>query len=587
MRNRKSITAAVSSALALILSAIAAALLYGYEKYLPFALIAIVMALPGVINLLLILSSRDIPVREEKEKKSELPDGGKRTVRILRRIRRALVGAVRAAARAFNRTRTAAAAVLIILTVALCVILFAAYFGRVSSVYKLTYLSPVVFAALFVVFIGLEKWCRRNETEDDVYSASVLGNLRTALAAGRLSMALGAIGSVLKLLGVYDIQRLLTVVLAVIFGYMTLFILLSLTVVLVRREFAVSPDLSIPMPLTGKGSRDLSLLGYLEKNTGITMRSLWSLRLVKRLLPYTALLAFFLFWACTGLIQIESGYEGVVYRFGRLCDDTLMPGIHLTLPWPFDRVETYSTESVNRMTVGYISSEDSDNIWTAGHGSSEYKLLLGGGNELVSINLRIEYKISDLHRYLSSSSSPESILRALAYEAVTARTINTDLTSLLSADRTEFASSFADEMTERMETYDLGLDIVSVVLESIHPPIEIASVYQEIVSAGIRAEQYILDAEATAAVTRANAEKDRDTSINSANAEKSTAVAAARSEVSEFIAATKADSTYPDAYRYRKYLDAIGKAYGGARLVIVGEGVDSSKIYFGSVSLTN
>ena len=142
-------------------------------------------------------------------------------------------------------------------------------------------------------------------------------------------------------------------------------------------------------------------------------------------------------------------------------------------------------------------------------------------------------------------------------------------------------------MTERMETYDLGLDIVSVVLESIHPPIEIASVYQEIVSAGIRAEQYILDAEATAAVTRANAEKDRDTSINSANAEKSTAVAAARSEVSEFIAATKADSTYPDAYRYRKYLDAIGKAYGGARLVIVGEGVDSSKIYFGSVSLTN
>lgn len=583
MRHKKSITAAIVSAAALILSAVALTLIYGYEKYLPFMLAAIALALPGVINIILIAACRDIPIREPRAAGTA---DTSRVRRITRRICRAFARAARSLARAVNRTRTAAAAILIILSLATGIILFAVYFGRVTSVFKLTYLSPVILSALFVIFIGLEKWCRHCTCGDDPYFAAVLGNLRSTLAAGRLSMALCAVGSVLKLLGIYDIQRPLTVTLAVIFGYMTAFILLSLTVVLVRREFATAPDLSVPMPFTGTGSRDMSLLGYLEKNTGITMRSLWSLRLVKQIIPYTALLALLLFWACTGLIQIESGSEGAVYRFGKLRPETLKPGIHLTLPWPFDRVETYSTESVNRMTVGYISSEDSDNIWTAGHGSSEYKLLLGGGNELVSINLRIEYKIGDLHRYLSSSSSPESILRALAYEAVTSRTINTDLTSLLSADRTEFAASFADDLAGRMESYDLGLDVVSVVLESIHPPVEIASVYQEIVSAGIRAEQYILDAEAAAAVSRANAEKSRDTAINSSNAEKSTAVAAAKSEVAGFLASVGADKAFPDAYRYRKYLDAVGKAYGGARLVIVGNGIDSSKIYFGSVSLT-
>ena len=294
-----------------------------------------------------------------------------------------------------------------------------------TSVYSLDYLPPVLLAVLFVIYIAVEKWCAHvtPDGNEDAYSSAVLGNMRTALATGRISLALCAVASTLKLLGLYDLQKALTIVLTVIFGYEALFILLSLTVVLIRREFASSPDLSIPLPFTGGGSRDMSLLGYLEKNTGITMRSLWSLKLVKKLVPYTVLLAAMIFWACTGLVQIESNEEGAVYRFGRLRDETLKPGIHLTLPWPFDRVETYSTGSVNRMTVGYISSEDSDNIWTAGHGSSEYKLLLGGGNELVSINLRIEYSISDLHRYLMCSSSPESILRALAYEAVTAHNL--------------------------------------------------------------------------------------------------------------------------------------------------------------------
>lgn len=316
------------------------------------------------------------------------------------------------------------------------------------------------------------------------------------------------------------------------------------------------------------------------------MRSLWSLKLIKKLIPYTVLLAVILFWCCTGIVQIESNQEGAVYRFGKLQGYTLEPGIHMLLPYPFDRVEIYDTGTVNRMTVGYISSEDSDNIWTAGHGSSEYKLLLGGGNELVSINLRIEYKITDLYEYLRSSSSPESILRALAYESVTARTINTDLDSLLSVDRSAFSQSFAQSLSEDLFEYHIGLSVVNVVLESIHPPVEIASVYQEIVSAGILAEQYMLDAEAKAAVTKAEAEKSRDTAINSAKAAQSKAVAAARAEVSGFLASVSADTAYPDAYRYNKYLTAVGKAYGGSKLVIVGDGIDSSKIYFGNITVS-
>ena len=46
------------------------------------------------------------------------------------------------------------------------------------------------------------------------------------------------------------------------------------------------------------------------------------------------------------------------------------------------------------------------------------------------------------------------------------------------------------------------------------------------------------------------------------------------------MAGVAADSKYSDAYRYYKYMKAISEAYGGARLVIVGKGIDSSNIYF-------
>ena len=234
------------------------------------------------------------------------------------------------------------------------------------------------------------------------------------------------------------------------------------------------------------------------------------------------------------------------------------------------------------MTIGYRSSEDSDNTWTASHGDSEYRLLLGGGNELVSVNLRIEYKINDLYKYLSNCSAPESLLEASAYELVTDRMISTDLTTLLSVDRAAFADNFHDELDRKIGEYNIGIDVVSVVLESIHPPIDIAEIYQRTISAGIDAEKYILNAKALAAVTIAKAEKSYDTAVKQANAEKYTKVANARSEVAEFMAGVEAHKSYPDAYTYYKYLNAIRRAYGNAKIVIVGEGINSENLYFGS-----
>ena len=150
---------------------------------------------------------------------------------------------------------------------------------------------------------------------------------------------------------------------------------------LIRKELGSEP--SLPMSVKAVGSS--GVLSYLEENTGITMRSLWSIRLVRQLIPSVLLFVVLLTWLATGIVQVEAHQEGALYRLGKLQDKTLKPGLHLTLPWPFDRVETVDTQSLRRVVVGYIPNGAEDNTWTDGHGTEEYRLLLGGGNELVSI----------------------------------------------------------------------------------------------------------------------------------------------------------------------------------------------------------
>lgn len=96
---------------------------------------------------------------------------------------------------------------------------------------------------------------------------------------------------------------------------------------------------------------------------------------------------------------------------------------------------------------------------------------------------------------------PTSLLGAEAYELITDRTISADLDTLLSVDRSEFARIFRNDLNTKLAQNPIGLRVVRVVIESIHPPVEVAPIYQEVVSAELRAEALIWEAEATAAVT--------------------------------------------------------------------------------------
>lgn len=443
---------------------------------------------------------------------------------------------------------------------------------------KLGYHVPIIAAVVFVLCAAAEKWCEHLSGE------TAAGVRLRGIASGFFMLRMASlgviIGSLLKIIGIFDADAILNVVLTLVLCYEALSLAFSLAVRLLHKDLPAKPELLCRLSGMGK---DKNILSYLEENTGITMRSLWSLQLIKTLLPGAVLAVVLLVWLSTCFVQISPNQEGALFRLGKMQEQTLQPGLHMTLPWPFDQVDVYNTRSMNKLSIGYVAQGDQDNIWTKDHGGEEYLLLLGGGNEMVAINLEIQYRIDDLVSYIRSGAQPEAILQAQAYEIVTARTIGTDLDALLSTDREVFSKTFSQELTQRLAPYGTGLTVVDVVLESIHPPVRVADVYQDLISAEIDAEYTLINAQNTSYQHISNAEKERTQTVGNAMAAQYESIAQAQAAVTEFMAAASADSAYRDEYRFYKYISALTESYQGTRLIIVGQDVDSSKLVIGAL----
>lgn len=351
--------------------------------------------------------------------------------------------------------------------------------------------------------------------------------------------------------------NLLSWIVRILIALTALSLLVGLALSVIRRE--ILSDFNYPAPLDlFRRSRGKSLASVLEESTGLSVKSLYSIRYAAGILPGVLLGLVLVLFVSTCFFKVESYEEAVVYRFGAIRSESAVgPGLHLKLPWPIEKAELYDVDRVRELSVGYEDAAAADNLWTQAHAGEEYKLLLGNGNELVSINMKLTYVISDLYRYVTSFSDPAAVLGAKAYEVVMNKTINTDLDTLLSVDRDSFSSNVLRSLNTFCGEAALGVTVNEVILESIHPPVDIAGVYQNVVSASVMKSTLRTNAEAAAAETLAGAEQTANTAIIAAKTDQTKRVADARYEMDVFLAAAESYRSHPDALTLAKYMDTF------------------------------
>jgi regulator of protease activity HflC (stomatin/prohibitin superfamily) len=320
------------------------------------------------------------------------------------------------------------------------------------------------------------------------------------------------------------------------------------------------------------------LLISLEEETGISLRSTWSIGFIRRNIFLITFMIVMFLWLMTSLIQVNPDEEGLMYSFGKMSNrQPLRPGIHLKLPWPIQTVKIYSVFKVKSFTVGYESNKKSDYLWTLSHGGEEYKLLLGDGKELVSINMQVNYKIGNLYEYVLQYDRPEEKLKAEAYRILLNETVSTNLDNLLRRNRFSFAKMVTQKLQKTSKQQKLGLEITNVALLGIHPPIEIAGNYQSVVSASIRKQALIIKAKSYANASVPKAEKKKSEMIKTSQVEALARIGQAYSESDLYLYQKRAYQLNAAAYKEWKWLEVLENGLKGKKIYLLDQRLNLGK----------
>ena len=319
----------------------------------------------------------------------------------------------------------------------------------------------------------------------------------------------------------------------------------------------------------------------LDEELGIRLSGTWSYRLVRRTFAPLLLFGILVLLLTSMVIIVKPHEEAVIERWGEpVGEGALGPGLHIKAPWPVDRARLVPVSRFRMSHIGYRRDlADPVLMWDFKHYEGEEEFLLGGGNEIVTVGVMIIYKISDLRHYLYNHADPDAALLQGAYELILVETSRNTIIDFLTSSRGDLGERMRTGLQEKADDLQLGFEVIFVGFKDIHPPVEVAGAFQNVVSAKeekdaivrrarVEAVKLIPAAEARAA--RLEAEALGAAAIRTETAE---------GEAERFLSRIESYRAGPRIYRTRVYLDNLEVLLGTPDKIILDKDMGGGDYY--------
>src|SRR5690606_20584634 len=199
-------------------------------------------------------------------------------------------------------------------------------------------------------------------------------------------------------------------------------------------------------------------------------------------------------------------------RFGRVYG-VADPGLHFKLPFGIDTVQHVATQRVLKQEFGFRSEDVIEGGRTrfAGAEFPDESLMLSGDLNIIDVEWVVQYRIADPIKFLYSMREPTRTLRDLS-ESVMRRVVGNRIgAEVLTTARVDIAATVRDEVQEAMDTYDNGIQIITVELQDVVPPARVQPAFNEVNEARQERERMINEAmrQANEAIPRAQGTANR------------------------------------------------------------------------------
>lgn len=255
---------------------------------------------------------------------------------------------------------------------------------------------------------------------------------------------------------------------------------------------------------------------------GFKVSQTWFYKLLEKAILPLILFALLVLYLMSSFFVVGPGEAAVVEHLGEAKEGVLPPGLHVKWPWPVEKVYVYPAERIQHLTVGYRKGTEEEKkavLWGEKHFEEEYDLLVavetdqhlqderGVPVSIVQANVPVQYRISNLHDYLYKHANASMMLESICYRELTrfagSAKIETEgadseksQESLLGAGRFEATEQLKERIQKAANDVELGVEIVFLGLQGVHPPAEVAKEYEAVVAAVQQKQATILNAQA-------------------------------------------------------------------------------------------
>ncbi len=379
-----------------------------------------------------------------------------------------------------------------------------------------------------------------------------------------------------------------------------------------RREERPVFESRILALFTEPGGVARNVAASLDYQFGFKISEAGFYRFLERLVVPFAVVLVVCFWLLTCFVVVNVEENGIRERFGAAVNKTpLKPGLYCKLPWPFARIYRFPVRRVQELPIGYIPAEGDDGhqavsvdqpptgpmgdmsgmviTWDKQHNKDEVNFVVasrveqsrpesevqeGGAKVPVSAyfmaaSIPLYFKVENLYKYAYEHKNPLQEIEALAQREVVRYLATVDLFDILGQGRAAGAKILEERIQAACDEADLGITVVFVGLEGIHPPVRTGRFFNEVVSAREEKHTAILEAEKNAIGKEADAKAQAYEIVARAQAYRYDRQQVSEAEAARFNKQLLAYQASPAIFMLRSYLDMLEEQTAGIRKYIV------------------
>ncbi|HEX7859651.1 MAG TPA: protease modulator HflK [Verrucomicrobiae bacterium] len=324
----------------------------------------------------------------------------------------------------------------------------------------------------------------------------------------------------------------------------------------------------------------------LDYQFGFKVSETWFYRFMEKALAWLILIQFLVLVISSCFVFVDPGEQALLERWGRPREAVLNPGIHLKAPWPIDKVYRFHTDKIQSFRVGTAADTDHGRTitWNVPHEEQPLNLMVASREgqvttdtnsvtgavpvDLLTVGIPVQYQIQDIKAFAYNHVNSSNLLQRLAYREVVRYLVGVDLFDILSKGKAKAASDLQTAIQKAADSHKMGVRIVMVGLEDLHPPQKVAVAFENVVGARQESEAAIRHAEgyALSHVEMARGESVR--LVKEAEGYRFQRVASADAQATRFQQQMKAFDAAPEVYATRAKLQTLVQNSTNVRFIV-------------------